>query len=727
MPVLFNNDVIRKAQELLSKLNESEKVNQLRSQMTMSADLHTRDFTVGHVRNIAHFAHSDQKRLSPSQCAEILNEDQKKSLNAGNFSIPVLQNGEALHGAQWGDATCFPQCIGLAAAWNRTLMKQVACVIADELSAVGIRQALAPVANISRDPRWGRTQETFGEDPYLASMMCSIFVKSLQNKGIICTPKHFVANYGDGGRDSNAVDISDRLLREVYLPPFEACIKAGAMSIMPAYNSLNGLPCSCSEYLLKHILRNEWNFQGYVVSDYGAVKGIFYDHHAESNHENAAERAFKAGLDLELPTGGDFLLNLRNQGRLKQEQIDEAVLRVLQVKIAVALMDNPFVEPSKANDIVQSSKHKAICLDAAKQGVVLLKNEKNALPLKKGVKRIGVFGTLADVLSLGDYSGPFGGWRGTGITPLKGIIQAAPASCEINYFGIEYDNKAVRFLDAAVIFTGVNESEGADRCCLGLPNGHSTSDNIVVGSDSQSVININGNQQGIEFGNQHQMILKLSEYDFPLVVVLLTGSAVTPGLWFQKADAVLEAWYPGQLGGLAIAEILFGRYNPAGRLPITFPHHEGQLPLYYNYKPSGRGYGYCDHDGKPFLPFGYGLSFTNFQYSDLKLSKKTISPGDSIAIELKVENIGPLDGDEVIQIYLRDEVSSFVTPFKKLVGFDRIHLKKGSTQRYQLDIRHEQMQLLNIDNNPIIEPGTFTLYICRNAETVVLQESFQVI
>lgn len=711
--------------DLMLRMTPEEKIAQLQSQLLfLPRYVQGRDFAVGHFRNIAHFLH-EKGAATAGTCAAAINEDTRKSIAASRFGIPVLQHGEALHGAQWGMATVFPQCVGLAATFDDSLMYRVGEVVASELRAVGVRQVYAPVINIARDPRWGRMQETYGEDVYLTSRMGIAYTKALQQGGVIATLKHFVDNYGAGGHDSYASETSWRVLREVYLEPFRACIQeGGAGAVMAAYNSVDGVPCSDNSILLDAILRKEWDFRGMVVSDYGGVNGVYYAHHLVDSLPEAEAECLKAGLDVMLANGYRDLPALLKSGKVSEKDVDRSVYRVLAAKFQLGLFDHPYVDTSRANEIVRSPVHRELALEAAHKTMTLLKNDDHTLPLLENtIKRIGVFGPAANVLSMGDYTGPLGGWKGEGaVTPYEGLIQRLKGKAEVVLYQSGADLATLaKTCDAVIYFATIQEGEGKDRSQLELPSVETresqSSDNalIVDGKASPSV------QE-----DQEKMILALVATGIKTIVVLQNGSPIDVRHWIGKVSAILEAWYPGEQGGAAIAETLFGDINPGGRLPITWPRHVGQVPIYYSIKPSGRGYDYSDDDGKPQFPFGFGLSYTSFAYSDLKVPEK-VKKGDSVQIKVTVTNTGDRSGDDVVQLYLHDSVAPVVRPMKELKAFKRITLNAGESMEVTLTLSYRSFGYWDKQLKFVVKPGTFTIYISRDAATDLLRARLTVI
>lgn len=706
--------VEKRVDDLISRMSLEEKVFQLRSQLKFMHEYSDRDFKVGNVRNIGHFMHRDTEETIPaSACAEAINADTRKSIEASRWGIPVLQHGEALHGAQWGNATCFPQSIGMAASFDDEFYFRIGQAVTKELRAVGVRQALAPVVNISRDPRWGRTEESYGEDVFLSSRMGVAYVKALEQGGVIATPKHFVDNYSDGGHDSYASNNSWRVLRETFLEPFRACIvEGGARSIMAAYNSIDGVPCHNNSVLLNDILRDEWGFNGFVVSDYGGVSGVFRAHKVAESFPDAQGQCFKAGLDVELSKGYPDLLELVQSGKISEKQIDESLRRVLTCKFDLGLFDNPFVDTAKADQIVRCPEHKQLALEAARKIMTLLKNENEILPLQDSkIDRVGLFGPAANVLSLGGYSGPYGGWKGDDApTPYQSLVQRLEGKAEVilHQPGSDVISLA-KTCDVVIFFAAIREGEGHDRSLLALPSkpvsAAKSFDNAMIVEDAEApVIDI----------DQEKMIAELAASGTKTVVVLQNGSTVDVSNWIDKVDALLEAWYPGEQGGIAIAETLFGDNNPGGRLPFSWARHAGQLPIYYNIKPSGRGYTYNDDDGKPMFPFGFGLSYTSFEYSNLVLPSE-VKKGGTAEIKLTLKNTGKIKGDEVVQLYLYDELASVVRPVRELKAFKRITLEPGESKEVVFSLPYFSFSLWDRELKSVVEPGIFNLFIGINA------------
>ena len=701
----------KRVEDLLSRMTVEEKVNQASAELLrMNEYYEKRNYALGHVRNVGHFLPEGNLPNDPKSVAERINEDTRLSMEANRWGIPVLQHGEALHGAQWGNATCFPQSIGMAATFDEDLYSREAEVVARELRAVGVRQVYAPVINITRDQRWGRGQESYGEDVLLNSRMGVAYVKGLEGNGVVATPKHFVDNYGEGGHDSFASIRSWRELREVYLEPFRACVEeGGARGIMSSYNSVDGIPASCNGKLLKDILKDEWGFEGIVVSDYEAVDIASRNHHVAETPEDALALSMNNGLDLQLNTTNEHLIDLVKSGKISEKILDESVRRILKVKFGIGLFDDPFVDPEAAAAVVRCEEHRNLAYEAALECMTLLKND-GILPLRKGkIRRIGLFGPAADHLNLGDYSGGIGGWKGEGITPYEGLKKAFEGSAEVYLAPAGQSVQAARGCDVVIFFPSITEEEGSDRSSFNLPSStvrqeRGTGGGLIVDGRQSLEVRI----------DQEKMVRDLIATGKPVIVVLHNGAVLDISGWVDGAAAVLEAWYPGEQGGRAIADVLTGEYSPGGRLPFTWVRSIGQNPSYHSIKSSGRGYGYVENDGSPLYPFGFGLSYTTFGYGDMQMPE-TIEKGEPLIVKVTVTNTGSVKGDEVVQAYIHDELASVVRPLRQLAAFKRITLEPGESREVELEIPNRQFALWDADMNFRVEEGWFEVWLGRNA------------
>ena len=635
---------------------------------------------------------------------------------------------ECLHGVgRAGIATVFPQAIGMAASWDAEVMRRVAVAISDEArakhhAALGDDGSSAqyygltfwsPNINIFRDPRWGRGQETYGEDPYLTARMGVAFVKGLQGDDprylkVVATPKHFAVHSGpEHERHHFNAEVSARDLWDTYLPAFEACVReAGAYSVMGAYNRTNGEPCCASPTLLQRILRETWGFAGYVVSDCGAIRDIYAHHKVVETPEEAAAVAVKNGCDLNCGEAYRALLAAVEKGLIDEATIDRAVERLFVARIKLGMFDPPervpYAQiPAEVNDCPE---HRALALRMAQESIVLLKNEDGVLPLSKEIRKIAVIGPNADdpLVLLGNYHGT----PSSSVTPLEGIKRKVGATAEVVYAkgceirsddtsGFSAALAVARDADVIVAVVGLSQLiEGEEGQREGVAGGQRSS----------------GDRETLELpGVQRELLQALYETGRPLVVVLMNGSAVAVNWAADHAAAIVELWYPGEEGGTALADVLFGDYNPAGRLPVTFYESVDQLPPFRDYAAEGHTYRYFR--GKPLYPFGYGLSYTSFAYDGLVLSDSTLSPGTALTVRVTVKNVGGRAGDEVIQLYLADTEATVPVPLRQLVGFQRVHLAAGEAQEVSFTVTPRQMSVVLEDGRRAVEPGRFTLFV----------------
>ncbi|MCL5996449.1 MAG: glycoside hydrolase family 3 C-terminal domain-containing protein [Chloroflexi bacterium] len=644
---------------------------------------------------------------------------------------------ECLHGVgRAGIATVFPQAIGLAATWNKALMARVATAISDEARAKhheAIRNDnheiyygltfWSPNINIFRDPRWGRGQETYGEDPYLTARMGVEFVKGLQGDDarylkLVATPKHYAVHSGpEADRHHFNARASERDLRETYLPAFKATItEAKAVSIMGAYNRTNGEPCNASPTLLQQILRDEWGFQGYVVSDCGAIADIYKDHHVVNTPEEATAISVKAGCDLECGATYRALMNAVKAGLIDEATLDVSLRRLFTARMRLGMFDPPEVVPYARIpiEVNDCEVHQALALQAACESIVLLKNAVNGfgnglsaeyggngfLPLDKSkLKTVAVIGPNADDhnVLLGNYNG----MPSKSYTPLDGIMAALP-DAEVRYAkGCSIAGKSSNGFAWAV-----EAAEGADVAvvCLGLSQQMEGEEGQEEGVEAGA--RSFGDRGGLDLpGVQEELLKAVYATGTPVVLVLLSGSAVAVNWADEHVPAIVEAWYPGQAGGTAIAEVLFGDYNPAGRLPVTFYKSVEQLPPFEDYRMEGRTYRYFT--GQPLYAFGHGLSYTTFTYANLALSAGTLKAGEGLTVTVDVTNTGSHAGDEVVQLYLTDVKGSTMRPMRFLAGFERVSLQPGDTKMATFTVLSEQLHVVDAEGRWVVEPGEF--------------------
>jgi beta-glucosidase len=691
------------------------------------------------------------------ESAELVNKIQKFLIEKTRLGIPAIVHEECLNGFRARGTTIFPQNIGLASTWEPELIKKITSVIRKQMRAAGAHQGLAPVLDVTRDPRWGRVEETFGEDPYLVARMGVAYVKGLQGedikKGIAATLKHF-AGHGlpEGGLNCAPSHIPPRLLREVYLYPFEQAVKEGGVcSVMNAYHEIDGIPCAISEELLTRILREEWGFEGVVVSDYFSIAQLVTNHRIVKDDGEAAGLALKAGLDLELPftnSYGEPLLKAVDKGLVPIELIDKAIKRILQLKFKLGLFEDPYADPEAVIDITDPPENRELALEAARKSIVLLKNENKTLPLVKNIKTIAVIGPNADSQRnlLGDYTyASHAGfevkrnektgqeaivWKDKDakegkvkepkiITVLEGIKGAVKKGTKVIYAkGCEVKETSKKGFSEAV-----KAAKAADVA-------------VVVVGDKSGLMpdNTSGEMRDRETltlpGAQEELVKAIIETGMPVILVLVTGRPYVLKNIEGKIPAIISAGEPGEEGGRAVAEVIFGDYNPGGKLPNTYPETEGQIPLYYGHKPTGRKTGlwtdYVEGNARPLYPFGHGQSYTTFQFSNLNVKPKKITAEGAITVSVDVKNTGKREGEEVVQIYINDIVASVTRPVKELKAFQRVHLKAGEAKTVSLKITAEQLAFYNKDMERKVEAGKFKVMAGNSSENILLEGEFEV-
>ncbi|MFZ4929477.1 glycoside hydrolase family 3 N-terminal domain-containing protein [Chryseobacterium sp. Mn2064] len=792
-------------------------------------------------------ANEDAEKL-----AKKINAIQKYFVEESRLGIPIIPFDEALHGLVREGATAFPQAIGLAATFNPQLMSTVSTAIAKESKLRGICQILTPVVNLANDVRWGRTEETYGEDPFLTSVMGVYFVSSFENLGIITTPKHFLANVGEGGRDSYPIHWSKRYLEETHLVPFyNAFTKGKSRSVMTSYNLLDGRPATANHWLLTEKLKKEWNFQGFVISDASAVGGANVLHFTAKDYDNASAQAINAGLDVIFQTEYkhyQLFIPPFLDGRISQQRIDDAVSRVLKAKFELGLFENPYVSLKEIEEL-KKLNHKPLAEKAAAESFVLLQNNGGTLPIPGNVKKILVVGSDASDARLGGYSGPGNqkislidgiksftknknieilyskgidwniqdfipvsnefisfenkkGLKGTYFSnsDLKGNPAFERQDGQINFKWTLYspDPEKLQPDNYSVRWTGKLEAPDSGQYQLGLRgndgfrlylDGKLMIDQWEKLSYSTKTINIDfikGKKYdlAIEFrenrgeanldliwnyglppyqkeynealhlaqnadyiivaagihegefqdrsslslpGNQESFIHDVSTLKKPTAVVLVGGSAIKTTSWKDKVGAILDIWYPGEEGGNAVAKVLFGAENPSGKLPITFPIEEGQLPLSYNHHPTGRGNDYHDLSGEPLYPFGFGLSYTSFEISDLQVNKAQYSENETITAKVKVTNTGSRPGSEVVQLYVKDLLSTVSRPIIELKGFQKVELKPGESKLVTIEVPVKQLQFLNEKMEWIVEKGIYRIMVGNSSKNLTLKQNVEVL
>jgi beta-glucosidase len=652
---------------------------------------------------------------------------QRYQMEKTRLGIPKLFFGEALHGFMAYGSTSFPQAIGLASTWDPLLVKLVFAAASEEMSASGVNQAFTPVLDLARDPRWGRTEETYGEDPYLGSRIGVAAVEGLQGDQflidrhhVMATAKHFTAHgQPESGTNAAPANFSERVLRESYLYAFEAAIREGrAGSVMASYNEIDGVPSHVNHWLLDKVLRQEWGFPGYVTSDGDGLQMLYLVHGVAADKDEAARKALAAGVDYDLSDGSVFqtLVEQVRAGIVPEAELDRAAGRVLAAKFRLGLFEYPYVDPEQAANVTNSSDHQKLSEKAAEEAIVLLKNDGKLLPLEvQKIKTIAVIGPNAKDVHLGGYSRD----PGHGVSMLEGIQNRAGSSIKVLYSegckitigkqgwdgwyendskladpehqqeSIQRATELAKQADVAVVVVGETEST----------NREAWSEAHLGDRDSLDLL-----------GAQDQLIQAVVETGVPTVVVLINGRPLSVNYAAQHVPAILEGWYLGQEGGTALARVLFGDINPGGKLPITFPRSVGQLPDFYNHKPS-RNRSYIFTSREPLFAFGHGLSYTTFTFGDLRVEPSTIAPGGTAKVTVEVTNSGDREGDEVAQLYIHQRVSSVTRPVRELRGFERIHLRPGETRSVTFLLTPEKLAVFDELMKPVVEPGVFDIYV----------------
>jgi beta-glucosidase len=668
----------------------------------------------------------------PREMAEFTNTIQKWVRENTRLGIPVLFHEECLHGHAANKGTSFPQAIALASTWDPDMVEDVFSATAKEVRARGAQQCLTPVLDLARDPRWGRTEETYGEDPYLGSRIGVAAVKGFQGTGpdidkshVIATAKHFaVHGQPEGGANTAPGNYSERVIREYFLKPFEAAVREGHIqSVMASYNEIDGIPSHGNKFLLDNILRQEWGFNGVVVSDYFGIRQLRSKHHVVATGDEAAKLALESGVDIELPyiEVNNLLLDYLKQGKVSESHLDRAAARVLRSKFITGLFDDPFVDPSFAEKVTNSTAHQQIALQSARKSIILLKNDGALLPLSKAnYKRIAVIGPNAAEVHLGGYSG----MPGRGVSILQGIKDKVGTNIEVSYsVGCKITETGgsnetmptmadkLAFADqtqnAKRIQEAVAVAEKSDLIILALGGNEQTAREAWEGHL--------GDRSGLELqGNQDDLVKAMIALRKPVVVFLIHGRPNAINYIAENVPAILEGWYLGQETGTAVADVLFGDYNPGGKLPISVPRSAGQLPIYYYQKPSAR-LQYVDSTAAPLYPFGWGLSYAIFKYANLSLSTDSIGPEGKTKVIVEITNTSAVRGDEVAQLYIRDEVSSVTRPVKELRGFRRLSIDPGKTEKVEFTLGPEELSFLNRDMHRVVEPGTFKIMVGGNS------------
>ena len=710
--------------------DSERRINALLAQMTLAEKLGQLQQLDGEANGNFRPEHRDlvRKGLLGSTLnvrgAQRTNELQRIAMEESRLKIPLVFGFDVIHGYR----TIFPVPLGEASSWDPAVAERSAAIAAAEARSAGVHWTFAPMLDIARDARWGRIIEGAGEDPYLGAAMARARIRGFQGRDysstdrVLACAKHWVA-YGaaEAGRDYNTTDMSERTLREIYFPPFKAAVDEGVGTFMSAFNDLNGVPASANPFTLTKVLRGEWKFDGFVVSDYTAIEELM-KHGLAANESEAARLALSAGVDMEMVSRlyGKHGAELLRSGQLAPAEIDEAVRRILRIKMRLGLFEHPYADEARERSVIFSHENQAAAREIASRSMVLLKNNGDTLPLSKTLKSIALIGPLVD-----DQQDMIGSWTGDGnaadaVTLLAGIKGKVSPSTKINYAkgcdinsdssdGFDAAVQAARNSDVAVIAVGESadmSGEAASRSSLDLP------------------------------GRQLDLVKAVQATGKPTIVVLMNGRPLTINWIAQNTPAILETWFAGTQAGNAIADVLFGDVNPGGKLPVTFPRTVGQEPLYYNHMNTGRPPDvnnkytskYLDVSWTPLFPFGYGLSYTQFRLANLRLSAQRIRPDGRLNVTVDIENTGRFAGDEVVQLYIRDTAASATRPVKELKGFQRVTLKPGEKRTIEFTLAPEQLGFYNREMRFVVEPGEFKVMLgTSSADERELVANFEVV
>jgi beta-glucosidase len=721
----------KRVADLLPRMALEDKVDQLTGGQRHPGILDTTGrFTPDQAEEAFGKLYQEFTTMGAHDAAVLRNAAQRYAVEKTPLGIPRLFQGEALHGYMFNGSTSFPQCLGLASTWDPDLVREVFTAAGDEMGSSGTNQAFSPVVDLARDPRWGRTEETYGEDPFLVSRMGVAVIEGLQGGSfqidhhhVLATAKHFVHGQMEGGRNTGPSNISERELRESFFVPFEAAIKeAHVGSVMASYNEIDGIPNHINHWLLGTVLRQEWGFQGYVTSDGGALQMLYETHHVAANAADAAREAIAAGVEYDLSDGSVYrtLVDSVKQGKVPQSQVDAAVSDVLAAKFRLGLFENPYVDPAYAAKTTNSLEHQKLALKAAQESIVLLKNDGDLLPLDiSKMKNIAVIGPNAADVHLGGYSRE----AGHGVSILDGIRQRAGGGVNVLYSeGCKitkgkqgwrgwYENnitvidpntqveairaaaETARKADVAIVVVGENETT----------NREAWSEQHLGDRDSLDLL-----------GAQDQLIKAVFETGTPTVVLLINGRPLSINYAAQNIPAILEGWYLGQEGGTAAANVLFGDVNPGGKLPVTFPRSVGQLPAYYDHKPS-RNRSYAFADSTPLFPFGFGLSYTKFRFENLRVEPAKISASQTATVRIDITNTGNRSGDEVAQLYIHQRISTVAQPVMVLKGFHRVTLKPGEKTTVEFKLAPDALAIIDENMRRVVQPGAFDIMVGQSS------------
>ena len=718
----------KRVNDLLSRMTVEEKVAQTLGAWTMIGAEGA--FSPDSAKKYAPYGlgtlHRRPLNQSYEEAAEEINRIQKYFIENTRLGIPVLINSEGLHGVIAKNATVYPMAIGLGSTWDTKLFGEIFTTVAQEARALGIHQVFSPNLDIVRDPRWGRTDENFGEDPYLSSRLGVAFIKGLQGSSdkidsvhVAATAKHFaVHGQPESGINQAPANISKREIYSMFLPPFEAAVKeAHVRFIMASYNEIDGIPSHKNKWLLQEVLRNEFGFSGAVNSDYFGIEQLYLKHFVAKDREEAARLALEAGVNIDLsePPVMAYLTLVEQikDKKIPESLLDESVKRILEIKFELGLFDNPYVDPKKTDSIINNEAHRNLALKAAHESMVLLKNDKNTLPLDKNkLNKIAVVGPNANVLQLGNYAGT----NQKATTVLEGIEQEfgknnvkfaqgcylpkATPDGKVEAYSSEGNLKLIK--------EAVDIAKNCDAIILAIGDNSDLCQELEGGGDASSLDLT---------GEQDELAKAMYETGKPLIVLLFNGRPVSINYIEKNLPAIIECWHPGEATGTAVADVVFGKVNPSGKLTITFPVSVGQIPAYYNRKPSSP-IKYVLDDRKYLYPFGYGLSYTTFEYKNLTISPSSIKSGETAKVSVDVTNTGKMKGDEIVELYIHDLLASVTRPVKELKGFERIGLNPGETKTVTFTITPAQLEFYNEEMKKVIEPGMFDIMVGSSSVNV---------
>ena len=752
-------DIESRVEDILSQMTLEEKVGQMLTSLgwhmyeRVGDDVQltkrlTEELDKYHIGSLWGFMRADpwtqrtlKTGLNPTLAPKAVNKLQRYVIENTRLGIPLFLAEECPHGHMAIGTTVFPTSIGQSSTWNPKLIEQMGRAIAKEARAQGAHIGYGPVLDLARDPRWSRVEETYGEDPFLVGKMGEALVRGFQGddfnpgESLLSTLKHF-ASYGwtEGGHNGASAHVGMREMEEAILPPFREAINAGALSVMSSYNEIDGIPSTANYHLLTKVLRNRWGFQGFTISDLRSI-GRLREHGVAASDYEAAVKAVNAGLDNDLGMNvyGEQLGEAVKKGDVSPAVLDQSVSRILRLKFRMGLFDNPFVDEKAAPEMVANSEHLELAREVARQSIVLLKNRNNILPLKKNCsKKIAVIGPNADNIynMLGDYTAPQ--TTASVVTVLEGIKNKVDNEDVIYAKGC-----AIRDTSRIGIRDALNAAASADVVIMVMGGSSArdfSSEYEETGAAKVSANLISDMESGEGYdratlnlmGLQLELIQEIKKLGKPIILVLIKGRPLLLEGIIQEVDAIIDAWYPGMQGGNALADVLFGDYNPGGRLSISIPRSVGQLPVYYNPKRTGNRNKYLEEVGVPRYCFGYGLSYTSFEYSDMEVTLNETTDDCTVNIRVKIVNAGQKSGNEVVQLYICDDVSSYTTPAKQLRAFERIHLEAGESQIVTFTLNKKSMMLYMQDDEWVVEPGSFSLMIGSSSQDIRLQRKIYV-